>query len=107
MCIPKMDYLDAVKIPLESEFEINAAAFKYIHFNLYKKPLPNAKTAIFHCTNKSDNFEIGLVKWNPQWRKYCFHTYGSMGTIVFDEICCKDTGAFLALINKLHKKGKS
>ena len=43
--------------------------FKFIHFvKVEDKP----KTSVWSCRNNRSGDELGIVKWYPGWRQYCF-----------------------------------
>lgn len=68
---------------------------KYIHFvKIEDKP----KTAVFSCRNTSGDYEIGVVKWNPGWRQYCF--FPSSDT-VFSTGCMEDICKFISTIKAM------
>ena len=65
---------------------------KYIHF---VKIADKAKTSIWSCRNNSGEYEIGIVKWNPGWRQYCFYPASDM---VFSRGCMDDISGFIRSI---------
>ena len=63
--------------------------FKYIQF---VKVADKPKTSVWSCRNVNGNYEIGVVKWNPGWRQYCF--FPAPGT-VFSKGCMQDICEFI------------
>lgn len=43
--------------------------FQYIKMEKIRD-LP--KTTVWEVQNKSGEYSIGIIKWNPGWRQYCF-----------------------------------
>ena len=62
---------------------------KYIHF---KKIEDKPKTSVWSCLNNSGDYQIGIVKWNPGWRQYCFFPEPDM---VFSIGCMEDICKFI------------
>jgi len=59
-----------------------------------KKP----KTKVWRITSKHGAI-LGVVKWFPQWRQYCFF----IGELVFSSSCFRDIDYFLTFQNAVHK----
>lgn len=74
--------------------------YKYIHFELLetKKIM---KTDTWSCRNNNGGYELGFVKWYPQWRQYAF--YPAEGT-VFNQSCIED---ILNFFNKLERRRRA
>ena len=67
---------------------------KYIHFmKIEDKP----KTSVWSCRNNSGDYQIGIVKWNPGWRQYCFFPESDM---VFSVGCMEDIGKFIGTLKE-------
>jgi hypothetical protein len=67
---------------------------KYIKFvKIADKP----KTTVWSCRNISGDYELGQIRWYPQWRQYCFfpveNTVYSMG-------CMEDINQFIVELRK-------
>jgi len=75
---------------------------KYLTFiEQVQQPLAHKmKTKIYEVYNKVYNENLGVIKWFPQWRKYC---YFSSNALVFDSSCLGDIKDF---IDKLMKERK-
>ncbi len=43
--------------------------YKFIHF-IKKEDKP--KTSVWSCCNNRSGGELGIVKWYPAWRQYCY-----------------------------------
>lgn len=56
------------------------------------------KTKVWKITSKH-GVTLGVVKWFPQWRQYCFF----IGDLVFSEGCFQDLRYFLVFENTAHK----
>ncbi len=63
--------------------------YKFIHFVEIKR---NPKTEVYSCLNNSSGDELGIVKWYPAWRQYCFF---SAFDIVFNAGCLDDITHFM------------
>lgn len=62
---------------------------KYIRFvKVAEKP----KTSVWDVINKSGEYSIGVIKWNPGWRQYCFFPEQGM---VFSVGCMQDICKFI------------
>ena len=71
--------------------------YKYIHFvKIEDKP----KTSIYSCRNNKSNDELGIIKWYPGWRQYCFMP---IGECVFSVGCLEDINNFINKITKVLK----
>jgi len=62
---------------------------KFIRFDfLEKKP----KTSIYTVSNIKYGNVLGIIKWHPHWRKYCFY---SEGYAIYDVGCLNDIRDFI------------
>jgi hypothetical protein len=68
---------------------------KYIHF---KKIEDKPKTSVWSCRNNSGDYQIGIVKWNPGWRQYCFFSEPDM---VFSTGCMEDICNFIKRLKEM------
>lgn len=68
---------------------------KYIHF---KKIEDKPKTSVWSCRNNSGDYQIGVVKWNPGWRQYCFFSEPDM---VFSIGCMEDICKFIKTLKEM------
>jgi hypothetical protein len=50
------------------------------------------KTSVWEVQNKSGEYSIGIIKWNPGWRQYCLFPDA---TTVFSIGCLKDICDFI------------
>lgn len=63
--------------------------YQYISFKLLEhKP----KTSVWECVNNRGDYPIGIIKWYPQWRQYCF--YPNVAT-VYSSGCLSDIIDFI------------
>lgn len=63
--------------------------FQYIRMvKIADKP----KTSVWEVQNKKGEYSIGIIKWNPGWRQYCFFPDNG---IVFSVGCLKDVCNFI------------
>lgn len=68
--------------------------FKYIRMvKIADKP----KTSVWEVQNKTGEYSIGIIKWNPGWRQYCFFPDNG---IVFSVGCLKDICEFIEGIKR-------
>ena len=69
--------------------EENKIKYEYIHFiEIEQKP----KTKVYSCRNNRSGEELGLVKWFPSWRQYCFYP---VSDIILSKGCLKDIQNFI------------
>ena len=74
---------------------------KWLYFELIEnKP----KTKIFSVMSKCSEIRLGLVKWHPQWRHYCFFPTIEEETIHSDR-CLISISEFITELNVQHKGG--
>jgi hypothetical protein len=66
--------------------------YKYIYFEKIEKIKDLPKTSVWECKNNRSNEIIGIVKWNSQWRQYCF--FPDSYTI-FNSTCLQDIIHFI------------
>ncbi len=65
--------------------------FKFIHFvEIEQKP----KTKVYSCRNNRSGDELGVVKWYPGWRQYCFFP-DELASLVFNAGCLADIITFM------------
>jgi len=72
---------------------------EYKYFNIVeydKKP----KTRCYAIISKSDECDLGVIKWFGCWRQYCFFTEDS----IFSSGCLADINQFLKEVNEKHKR---
>jgi hypothetical protein len=68
---------------------------KYINFvKIEDKP----KTSVWSCRNNSGDYQIGIVKWHPSWRQYCFFPAPYM---VFSVGCLEDIGKLIQTLKAM------
>ena len=66
---------------------------KYINFvKLGDKP----KTSVWSVVNISGGYQIGIIKWNPGWRQYCFFPESNT---VFSKGCMQEINEFITSLN--------
>jgi len=64
--------------------------YEYISFD--EKDVPERKTKVWECINNKSNVVLGVVKWHPQWRQYC---YFPVIEAVYSAGCLKDIADFI------------
>jgi len=64
--------------------------YEYISFD--EKDVPGRKTKVWECSNNKSNVVLGIVKWHPQWRQYC---YFPTAQAVYSAGCLKDIADFI------------
>ena len=63
--------------------------FEYIHLvKIEDKP----KTSVWSCRNNKSGDELGVIKWYPAWRQYC---YFPTVQAVYSTGCLKDIEEFV------------
>ena len=61
----------------------------YVKFELIEtKP----KTNVYSVINIRERIEVGIIKWFPPWRQYCFFPDEAM---VFNRICMNEIADFI------------
>ena len=71
---------------------------KHIVFEQVEK---KAKTSVYQVHNTQQGCVIGIVKWHPAWRHYCF--FPEYDT-VFSDRCLIRIGELVEKLNKEHKQ---
>ena len=59
------------------------------------------KTKVWSVQTIESELEIGIIKWRPSWRKYCFFPDNET---VFEEDCLRDIADFIIEKTKEHKE---
>jgi len=60
------------------------------------------KTNVWSIQTIESGLEIGIIKWRPSWRKYCFFPDNET---VFEEDCLRDIANFIEDKSIQHKQG--
>lgn len=63
--------------------------YKYIHFEQIES---KTKTSKWWCFNNKSLGTLGLIKWHPAWRQYCFFPYQNT---IFNKGCMEDINDFI------------
>jgi len=63
--------------------------YEYINFKLKEK---KPKTKVWSCRNNNSFEELGVVKWFPAWRRYC---YFPVIQAVYSRGCLNDISTFI------------
>jgi len=71
--------------------------YKYIHFERIDQ---NPKTAVYECINNTWNICLGVVRFYPRWRQYCFFPAGDC---VMNLGCMTDIIHFIGQIEEGRK----
>ena len=75
---------------------------KYLVFaELPSKP----KTKVFEVISESSCDVLGIIKWQPAWRQYCFFTTDEFKA-VYSAGCLTDIFNFVTFLNEKHKAKK-
>ena len=70
----------------------------YIDYVLFElKP----KTGVYRVFNKKSGITLGIIKWYPAWRQYCFFP---LGNTIFSKGCLDDIIKITIEITKGYKK---
>jgi|SRR5581483_1691852 len=78
----------------ETDSKDEVVTYRYINFT---KSGDTGKTMIWSCKNNKSGAELGVVKWFPSWRQYCFFPTTQ---IVLSSGCLQDIRDFID--QKLH-----
>ena len=68
--------------------------YKYINFTLIEQ---KPKTGVYLCRNNTNGGQLGIVKWYPAWRQYC---YFPICEAVYSKGCLEDIGSFIMQLDK-------
>ena len=71
--------------------------YKHIHFKLFEQ---KAKTKVYMCHNNNSNDSLGIVKWYPAWRQYC---YCPTNQSVYSNGCLDDIKDFITQLMEERK----
>ena len=85
---------------LQCDCSIETRICKYITF-VWIPSTTEKKTRNYAVCNNKSNFRIGMVKWYPSWRQYCFLPQEDT---VYSYGCLQDINKFLDDINTAHKR---
>jgi hypothetical protein len=86
--------MDATKIWKEDE---------WLYFELMEE---KPKTKVFEVVSKCSNTRLGVIKWYPSWRHYCFFPTIVEETVYSDR-CLLSISQFIAELNTKHKEGQN
>lgn len=64
---------------------------------------PKLKTKVFMVMPKNSDYELGEIKWYPQWRHYCFFPTLRFQTVHSDR-CLLSISQYIKDLNIKHKK---
>lgn len=73
--------------------------FKYIRFEIIEK---KAKTGVWSCENNKHGYRLGVVKWYPGWRQYC---YFSNPDVIYSKGCIDDIANFIQQLTEDRRNG--
>ena len=91
----------ASKIKSWGKYEKNPLS-KYLVFEeLPSKP----KTRVFEVVSFTTNEKLGIIKWNPAWRQYCFFTTNEF-KVIYSTGCMTDIIKFVKSLNEKHKQAR-
>jgi hypothetical protein len=68
--------------------------YQYINFKLIEQ---KPKTGVYQCRNNKSGVELGLIKWYPAWRQYC---YFPTCQAVYSKGCLDDINDFIKEISR-------
>ncbi len=63
------------------------------------------KTKVYSVHSKCSDCSLGIIKWNPNWRHYCFFSTIEFETVHSDR-CLLEISEFIKKLNKEHKEKK-
>ena len=61
------------------------------------------KTKVYSVISKCSDDELGIIKWYPSWRHYCFFPTIDIETVHSDR-CLLAISEFITRLNEEHKK---
>ena len=73
---------------------IESKSYQFIRLDLIER---KPKTGVWSCKNIKSDVELGLIKWHPAWRQYC---YFPTIQAVYSKGCLQDINSFIELISK-------
>lgn len=76
-------------------------SYKYIYFKLTEK---KTKTNVYECRNNASDDLLGIIKWYPGWRQYC---YFPTCAAVYSKGCLDDIRDFIDKITREKTEGKN
>jgi len=82
---------------MNEEIDIESKHLKII--KIAEKP----KTSVYSIQSKFDGFELGAVKWYPNWRQYCFFPAAEC---IWSVDCLTDLKNFVEIENTKQKEAK-
>lgn len=72
---------------------------KYQHISFIQID-SKTKTTVWSCVNNRNQGELGVVKWYPAWRQYCYFPKTSA---VYSKDCLDDIGDFIQQLESFQK----
>ena len=73
---------------------------KWLRFDEWK---PKTKTRVICVMSKCSEDSLGIIKWHPAWRNYCFFPTIDYPTVHSDR-CLLSISTFIMQLNDEHKK---
>ena len=73
---------------------------RYIRFKLIDQKI---KTNVYQVFNTIHGTPLGIIKWYPAWRKYCFYPYDETW---YETECLQELITFINRIKIEQKAGK-
>ena len=74
--------------------------YQYINFSEIQK---KTKTSVYECRNNKSGDVLGIIKWYPAWRQYC---YFPSCPAVYSKGCLDDIAHFINKIMEERKSGR-
>lgn len=75
---------------------------QYIEFKLVGR---KSKTNVWAVMNITHQYPLGVIKWYPSWRQYCFFTEED-DDLILSTGCMEQLTEFTRRMNKQQKDGK-
>jgi len=69
----------------------------------FREKAGKPKTKVFSVWSKSSDCELGIIKWHPAWRHYCFFPTIEFETIHSDR-CLLEISQFISKLNEEKKE---
>lgn len=90
------------RITLATDEIIKRKETKWLVFELIER---KQKTLVYSVISKCSNDRLGLIKWYPSWRHYCFFPTKDFESVYSDR-CLFSLSGFVSYLNEQHKNLK-
>lgn len=73
--------------------------YKFIEFKLIEE---KPKTSVWICYNNRGKYRLGIIRWYPLWRQYCYFTTDEEA--VYSKGCLEDIIDFIKQLDQKRKE---